>query len=568
MQRVKLPKEIYFPMVEGSQYARAILGDKAISGFVTYLRGKVSNTWVKIVSHHQERNYFFNLPLALKQGYHIKAVEKDLVEKSNKYLRRQYTRMARLLNNGDKERYSKLYMLLMRKSDLFILVMIVRKLRFYAESYSPEKAIWLMRKVRRMLMREDTNLKIRRAFLPQYDSDGWLIKHRPLGVPSIEWRVIGGMMELYLSNLWNKEWAFNQYACMPNKGVADAWIAILTWVEQRHNIIGYDLAKFFDAVYLKAVSYGMWDLNKGLRIWYEKVNERKAQIRGQDRELERERQSNLLRERPIIHYPPVEDFMTAATEEFWNPADQGLPQGLNTSPLLACRVLQETGALDSWEIVQYMDDGIIMTDENPHEKLQEFKENLKTVYTGISLSASKTELIKKDNQWIKPLKFLGCEYDGKTFRANTRTKGVFEVMEAPRRIQEIIKWLKENGKDIVNVRSTRTPRKELSKLISSSWLREDELALRPIHPKVDWSLWDPGKLLITTAKATSIEAKVVEKYIKGWNPVIWSTNTMSMMSAGYLLSCARRSKATIFKEQSINKGRARLASRNRLELDW
>jgi len=411
--------------------------------------------------------------------------------------------------------------------------MIVRKLRFYAESYSPEKAIWLMKKVRRMLCREDTNLKIRRAFLPQTDSKGFIIKYRPLGVPSIEWRVIGGMMELYLCNLWEKEWAFNQYACMPNKGVADAWIAILTEVERKGNIIGYDLAKFFDAVYLKAVSYALWQVPAGMRRWYERVNDTKARIRLQDRDLERERQRQLLVERPIVRYPPIEDFMTSSEEAFWNPPDRGLPQGLNTSPLMACKVLQETGAIDSWEIIQYMDDGIIMTDSNPHEKLTKFKEDLKTVYTGICCSASKTELIKLEGQWIKPLKFLGCEYDGKTFRAHTRTKGVFEVMNASRRIQEIIEWLKNNRDQIVNMRSGKTPRKELSKLISQSWLREDELAMRPNQGTV-WSLWDPAKLLIKTTKVGTIEARVIDKYITGWNPVIWSTNTMTMMNAGAL----------------------------------
>jgi len=566
MQRQKLPKEIYFPLVEGSQYARAILGDKVISGFVTFLKGKVSQAWVKIVSYHQERNYFFNLPYFIKQGYHISAIEKDTVEKSNKYLRRQYTRMARLLKEGENERYSKLYMLLMRKSDLFILVMIVRKLRYYAGSYSPEKAIWLMRKVRRMLMREDTNLKIRRAFLPEYDSNGRLKKYRPLGVPSIEWRVIGGMMEMYLSNLWNKEWAYNQYACMPKRGVADAWIAILTEVERKNNIIGYDLAKFFDAVYIKAASYSLWELPPGLRRWYEKVIGRRAQIRVQDRDLERERQYGLLQERPIIIYPEMEDFMTP-TETFWNLADQGLPQGLNTSPLMACKVLQETGAIDSWEIIQYMDDGVIITDANPEEKLKEFKDQLKTVYTGISLSASKTEVIKIEGRWVKPLKFLGCEYDGKTFRAHTRKKGIFEVQEAARKIDYIIRWLKENRENIVNIRSGNTPRKELSKLISASWLREDELALRPMKG-VNMSLWDTAKLIIETTKVGSIESRVIEKYIAGWNPVIWSTNTMSMMCAGYLLNYARRSKVTRLSEQRVNEGRARLALRNRLELDW
>ena len=90
----------------------------------------------------------------------------------------------------------------------------------------------------KIIEEEKNQLKIRRVFLEEYNKDGTFKKHRPLGVPDVRWRVILAMYGMYLVNLYHAEWNVNQYACMPKVGVVDAWMKILTIVEERRNIVG------------------------------------------------------------------------------------------------------------------------------------------------------------------------------------------------------------------------------------------------------------------------------------------------------------------------------------------
>jgi len=48
--------------------------------------------------------------------------------------------------------------------------------------------------------------------------------------------------------------------------------------------------------------------------------------------------------------------------------------------------------------------------------------------SGIKINEDKSGWVKKDGKWLKPLRFLGMEYDGNTssFRAKTRTGSTLE----------------------------------------------------------------------------------------------------------------------------------------------
>jgi len=531
MNTHKLTKVYYLPLVKGSQFGVIKIVQGFKSAFQSFIKGP-NGSWLRITNYSNIRNHFFDLKINYRKGYQTFGKEYESCYKVNKYLKKQYSRMAKALYEGNIDKYTAIFKMLSNKSNCFLITMFVNKLKFYSNNYSVSKAAFLMTRIRRKLVNNDTRLKFKRVFLPEFDSEGNFKKNRPLGVPEIKERVIFGMKEFYLVNLLREEWCENQYACMPKTGVVDAWIKILTLVDKSPNVVGIDLAKFFDSVFIKTVSYAlsMSKVPKDMIEYFEKIHLNKPII--SQKELERERIENLKTEAPVMLYPPVEDLFTSVPEHNWNNRDISLPQGLNTSPLLACHVLNITNATDSYpdegiDVVQYVDDGVLFGSPTPQKMLYHYKTLLNPYTTGIHISEKKTEVIKENNKWLKPLKFLGCEYDGRTFKAHTRKGGVFEVHNAHLKIAQIIKWLELNRHNIETY-----PRKHLSKLINESWNKQPAYMLADINR--DLTRWEKERIITTKSGKNTVEGSVIRKYIGSNIPLIGSTNTMSMLCAGEL----------------------------------
>lgn len=564
LKRRNLPKEYFFPSVEGSNFSFAILGDKILNGFITVFRHRPFGKWTKVTSYNQKYNYFHLLPLYMKVGYRVDVEEKRTVDLANRYLAKQYGRMRKLLINGDHAGYTRLFELLAERSVLFQTVFLIKKLPKYGTDYTFDKCHYLIMKIRRIMKGGKGMLKYKRLFLAERDKEGYIVKHRPLGVPDIEWRVIGGMYDFYLSNLWHYQWPVQQFACMPGRGVADAWMYLIARVIQKENILGIDLAKFFDSVRIKVAAEVTPDA-KGLRntLWA------KPKIRHSQRMLERLRVWNTREETYNVgdHYaglPFTEGYIKWAKAKR-NEFRTGLPQGYNVSPIISCQVLNTTGVFEDlpFHIAQYMDDAVLASDDRSVDEMREaYSTGLRNQETGISISISKTETIKEDGFWRKPLKFLGCEYDPfkDTFRANTRKNGVYEVKDASDRIAHIIEWLADNRGEIQMYAKV-----QLNKLISKGWARADELGIT----NQGKTYWDRYHSTVETYANNCVEAYSMMKYASYWgnNPVIWSVNTMSMVNAGALIENLRMARSKQVKQDKLEKASLRLATANFLLRD-
>lgn len=551
MNTHKLTKSYYFPIVKGSQFGVMQIASGFKSALQTFIKGP-KGSWLKVSNYSNIHNYFFDLRVAYRTGYEVFGVEYQAAVKANKYLSKQYARMAKALHENDVVKYTAIWRTLRDRSSLFLLVVFVRKIKFYSTAYSTRKVNWLVKKIRGLIKTKSTDLKFRREFLPEFNLDGTIKKYRPLGVPSIEWRVISSMYELYLVNLFRKDWNPNQFACMPKVGVVDAWIRILEEIDQHRHVVGIDLAKFFDSVNIKWMRRALVaaDLPDDIVDFLTKLNYSLPIIAKADKRLEKSRIESINIEAPSNMI--MRDFEESPMDT-WKPGDKtkvmgnsrkyGLPQGLNTSPLLACIALNYTKALcpkvipgstkiQSTDdvIVQYVDDGVIMNNIGTYIGVDEYSEGLKTASSGLHVSEKKTEIIKQSGKWRKPLKFLGCEYDGQIFRAHTRKGGVYEVHDASTKIEEIKRWLQLNRNSIKDY-----ARRDLSMLINRSWNHRPSWTL--LDPNKDLSKWEKERIIQTQISRNCVEGSVIRRHQGNGNiKLIGSTNTMSMLCAGELLT--------------------------------
>lgn len=102
------------------------------------------------------------------------------------------------------------------------------------------------------------------------------------------------------------------------------------------------------------------------------------------------------------------------------PPDRGLPQGISLGGFAACVALNSFCNEYRDKLIMYIDDGLLMLKEPDPFLLIRMSRYL--AESGISIAPTKSGYVKRNGIWLKPLKFLGLVYDGRTglTRASTR----------------------------------------------------------------------------------------------------------------------------------------------------
>ena len=84
--------------------------------------------------------------------------------------------------------------------------------------------------------------KYRRVYIPKNET------HRPLGVPSEEWRLVLHMLSNFL-NIWLRKYTLpSQHDFIPGRGTLTAWKEILEKVIKAKYIYECDLKQFFPSI--------------------------------------------------------------------------------------------------------------------------------------------------------------------------------------------------------------------------------------------------------------------------------------------------------------------------------
>lgn len=106
----------------------------------------------------------------------------------------------------------------------------------------------------------------------------------------------------------------------------------------------------------------------------------------------------------------------------------GVPQGSPTSPFLSILALDAAmKVVEGTNKLEYADDGILYG-ETPLQ----FPRSITMQEANIRMAPEKSTWVKYDGKWLKPLKFLGLEYDGDKdlLRASTRNGSTLEYDKA------------------------------------------------------------------------------------------------------------------------------------------
>lgn len=193
-------------------------------------------------------------------------LEEAANKKGNKYLKRLWTRLHKYALRNESERFEKLTQLVMNRSNSLIALGIWRTIPLWYKILSWKRLNKAIYKLNRIRNKDHWRFEYKRVFIPKPDGT-----KRPLSVPSIEWRVISNIKNIFLK-IWLETPGRNltpcQHGLMLGLGPKQAWERILTNLNKR-NIYEFDLAKFFDSVHWNQILKNLADYNipKNLANW-------------------------------------------------------------------------------------------------------------------------------------------------------------------------------------------------------------------------------------------------------------------------------------------------------------
>jgi len=355
---------------------------------------------------------------------------------ANRYLEYQCRRLESLRKHPDK--FWKVAIWLVKNSMVFRVSAFQRILPNWHRKYPFWTIFNINKRVHELLRKEDDNAKFYRVYIPKGDT------HRPLGVPTKEWRIISHMMNNMLTIFLKPHLLESQHGFIPGRGTLTAWREIFQKVLQAPFIYECDLKQFFPSVHVNRITECLFDLGlpKKMGYWLENIN-RCNPILPVERKLDESRYEMSEQDKQDIRngyfrwesklYDPVRDFVMSnggfpkgldllyevsgsnnifeLVQEQWALFDmykphkvpnqfEGVPQGLPTSPLLSIITLKNF--LTQVRSVSYADDPIFYDDKD--FSITDEPDN------GIVINKDKSGWVKRNGEWLKPLKFLGLTY--------------------------------------------------------------------------------------------------------------------------------------------------------------
>lgn len=196
----------------------------------------------------------------------------------NRYMIYQCKRLKKHVNNG--KLFWTITWYLLRRSNAFRVSAINHVMRGWEQKIPLHKVFAINRSVSAIFNEHKTNLDYTRAYIPKGDT--W----RPLGVPSLPWRVALHMFANFLQIfIQGKLILDSQHGFVPKKGVLTAWKEIIRKVLDADYIYECDLKQFFPSVQTEAAIKKWYKLGMPVDTcqWFRGVTNNAAKLTGEQK---------------------------------------------------------------------------------------------------------------------------------------------------------------------------------------------------------------------------------------------------------------------------------------------
>jgi RNA-directed DNA polymerase len=226
-------------------------------------------------------------------------------------------------------------------------------------------------------------------------------RQRPLGVPTIEDRIVQTALRLVIEPIFERAFTSRSYGFRPGRGCKDALREVVRLFESGHTfVVDADIKSYFDTI----------PHDKLMRRIEERISDGRV-LRLVGRMLEQ----------------GVMDGMSESTPE------EGTPQGSALSPLLANIYLHPLDVLAQergYEMIRYADDFVVLcrTREQAEQALRAIHEW--TVDAGLVLHPEKTRIVDMQAEGAS-FEFLGYRFERN--RRSPRKSSVLKLRETVRK---------------------------------------------------------------------------------------------------------------------------------------
>jgi len=341
----------------------------------------------------------------------------------DKYLSKVWNQLYKYAKRGDKDKFVKLYEFIVKRSFALRLQLMFKVQPKWTIDMSYKSVRFWYRTLDWNLKHLEPMFKYKRIMIPKKNSE----ELRPLSVPDLVSRGIA-RCQFQILNCWCEgQNVLDQkfYGSRRKHGASAAWKYIYEKVRFAKFIWEFDFSKYYDTINVVQLQRALHANNIPAQIvgWIAaSIAVSQESLREETWSTERKqlyektklwsvkewmKAEYLLKTSPwkyiIRCIPGLRNYLNILMQV----NTTGIPQGYALGPLLAALYIAPYLKDFDKELIIYIDDGIIFTnDESKIQKFQNIMENLE-----IKLSEEKCFWVKKEGKWLSKLKFLGIIYD-------------------------------------------------------------------------------------------------------------------------------------------------------------